>query len=60
MDKCHCSGISFEKIVDSAKRRNCSYKQVVTELGVADTCTACKIDLEQYCDSRLDLVKIAS
>lgn len=56
MEKCHCSGIRFEKIVEIAKQESREFLDVAKKLDVSETCTACKEDMISYCESRLKLV----
>ncbi len=53
MQKCHCSGVSFETIVEIAQKRRCSYMQVSKELGVSKICRACTEHVKTYCESFL-------
>lgn len=52
MDKCHCSGIKFEKILEEAEKRSTSYKEVAKELKAGHVCTACREDMSMFCENR--------
>lgn len=56
MEKCHCSGIRFDKVVEIAKQESIEFLEVAKKLDVSETCTACKEDMITYCESRLKLV----
>ncbi len=56
MEKCHCSGVKFEKIVEITKQGSASFLEVAKELDVSETCTACKQDMISYCESNLNLL----
>jgi cytidine deaminase len=56
MEKCHCSGVRFEKIVEIAKQESASFLVVAKQLDVSETCTACKQDMISYCETNLNLL----
>ena len=56
MEKCHCSGVRFEKIVEIAKQESASFLEVAKQLDVSETCTACKHDMISYCETNLNLL----
>ena len=58
MEKCHCSGVRFEKVVETARRECISFQTAAKSLGVSETCTACRADLIEYCEVKLGLVKV--
>jgi bacterioferritin-associated ferredoxin len=58
MEKCHCSGVRFEKVVETARRECISFQAAAKSLDVSETCTACRTDLIEYCEVKLGLVKV--
>ena len=58
MEKCHCSGVRFEKVVETAKRDCISFKTAAKSLDVSETCTACREDMIEYCEDKLGLEKV--
>ncbi len=55
MEKCHCSGIRFEKVLEKAQIEEKDYREAAKELDVCETCRACKEDLIQFCESHMNL-----
>ena len=55
MDKCHCSGIQFDKIIEICKSESKDYRKVAKSLDISETCTACKEDMVAYCEKKLGL-----
>lgn len=60
MEKCHCSGVSFQKVIEICIEKNCHYSEAAKLLDVSETCTACRNDLKEYCENRLRVQKLAS
>jgi bacterioferritin-associated ferredoxin len=58
MEKCHCSGVKFEKVVETARRENVSFQTAAKSIDVSETCTACRKDMVEYCEVKLGLVKV--
>ncbi|NBU98761.1 MAG: hypothetical protein EBS19_11225 [Spirochaetia bacterium] len=58
MDKCHCSGVRFEKVVEKAKRESISFQKAAKSLDVSETCTACRMDMIEFCEINLGLEKV--
>ena len=53
MNKCHCAEVLFDEIVQLALKSGKDYIEVMNQLGAAQICTACKLDLISYCESKL-------
>ncbi|ASP41063.1 hypothetical protein AMR47_20410 [Leptospira interrogans] len=53
MDKCHCAQVAFETIVETARYEGVEYQEIIERVNAANTCTACKSYLIDYCESRL-------
>ncbi|MDX1960799.1 MAG: hypothetical protein SFU98_19660 [Leptospiraceae bacterium] len=53
MNKCHCSGTCFSEVVRLTNELKCCFNEAAKLLNVADTCTACKVDLIEYCEKEL-------
>lgn len=60
MEKCHCAGVSFQKVWEFSLEKNCHYSEAAKLLDVSETCTACREDLKRYCENRLQVQKLAS
>lgn len=59
MEKCHCSGVTFEKIVKVCKEKSKDYREVAKTLQVSEICTACKDDMVAFCEENLGLSKVS-
>ena len=55
MEKCHCSGIKFEEVVETAVSKMMDYREAAKDLDVSETCTACKEDMINFCEKKLGL-----
>ncbi|MCB1156105.1 MAG: hypothetical protein H7A25_02295 [Leptospiraceae bacterium] len=53
MDKCHCSNVKFEKVVEMARQKGCSAQAIAEELEISRICTACKDDFNHFCQKHL-------
>jgi bacterioferritin-associated ferredoxin len=60
MEKCHCVGIRFEKILEVSQKERCCFWEAAKKLDVSQTCTACKEDLESFYQKIFNLEKVAS
>ncbi len=58
MEKCHCSGVRFEKVVETAKKECISFRDAAKSLDVSETCTACRQDMIEFCEVKLGLEKV--
>jgi bacterioferritin-associated ferredoxin len=58
MEKCHCSGVRFEKVVETAKRDCISFREAAKFLDVSETCTACKEYMIDFCEKKMGLEKV--
>ena len=38
MEKCHCSGVRFEKVIEVARQMGIDYKDAARKLDVSETC----------------------
>ncbi|MCB1141004.1 MAG: hypothetical protein H7A24_02605 [Leptospiraceae bacterium] len=50
MEKCHCSGVRFEKVIEVARQMGIDYKDAARKLDVSETCRACKDDFTSFCE----------
>ena len=53
MTRCECAELTFERIADLADREGIEgFGLLRKRTGCAETCTACKPDLEAFLDAR--------
>lgn len=59
MNKCHCSEVFFNDILDVVKETNRPIMEVANEMGAAKTCTACISDMLSYIQNELEDLTLA-
>jgi hypothetical protein len=55
MEKCHCSNVRFDAVLELSLVKNLPVDQVAEECGVSSICTACKEDFLEFCKKKIVL-----